>query len=80
MIWLFLKLKVFYNFVLIKIPNFWHLNLFVTFLGFVVCLPDGSAFNVKADVISYNMDWKAANLYLGIGGAYCDVCHLSKRD
>ena len=48
--------------------------------GFVVTLPDNRAVNVKSTNISYCIDRKAANLYLGLGGAYCDLCHHSKED
>ena len=49
--------------------------------GFVVNVPSSEeAVNVKAKIVSYMLDRKAANLYLGLGGAYCDLCHLSKED
>ena len=32
------------------------------------------------NVASHMMDMKAANIYLGIGGAYCDLCETSKED
>ena len=35
---------------------------------------------VKANVASHMMDMKAANLYLGLGGAYCDMCDHSRAD
>ena len=35
-------------------------------------------FNVKVIVQSYMMDTKAANLYLGVGSEYCDLCTCSK--
>ena len=34
---------------------------------------------VKVDIQSYMMDRKAADLYLGVGGAYCDLCSVSKQ-
>ena len=36
--------------------------------------------SVKVNVASYMMDIKAANLYLGLGGAYCDLCDHSRAD
>ena len=48
--------------------------------GFVVKMPGNKAINVKSTIVSYCLDQKAANLYLGLGGAYCDLCHLSKQD
>ena len=36
--------------------------------------------SVKVNVASYMMDMKAANLYLGLGGAYCDLCDHSRAD
>lgn len=47
--------------------------------GFVVEMPE-KAVNVKAINVSYCLDRKASNLYLGLGGAYCDLCHHSKED
>ena len=35
---------------------------------------------VKVNVASHIMDLKAANLYLGLGGAYCDLCNHSRAD
>ena len=35
---------------------------------------------VKVNVVSHMMDMKAANLYLGLGGAYCDMCDHSRAD
>ena len=34
---------------------------------------------VKVDISSYMMDRKAADLYLGTGGGYCDLCTLTKE-
>ena len=36
--------------------------------------------SVKVNVSSHMMDMKAANLYLGLGGAYCDLCDHSRAD
>ena len=35
---------------------------------------------VKVHIQSHMMDMKAAHLYLGLGGAYCDLCHSSKEE
>ena len=48
--------------------------------GFVVKLSDNQAINVKSKMVSYCLDRKATNYYLGIHGAYCDLCHISKED
>ena len=56
--------------------------------GFVVSVKDDDedkgdsqkSVNIKSKVLSYMLDRKAANLYLGLGGAYCDLCHHSKED
>ena len=34
---------------------------------------------MKVTIKSYILDMEAAHLYLGLGGAYCDLCHLSKN-
>ena len=34
--------------------------------------------SLKVNVASHMMDMKAANLYLGLGGAYCDLCDHSR--
>ena len=36
--------------------------------------------SVKVNVSSHIMDMKAANLYLGLGGAYCDLCDHSRAE
>ena len=36
--------------------------------------------NVKVNVASHMMDLKAANLYMGTGGAFCDLCSYSRED
>ena len=33
---------------------------------------------IKVDIKSHMLGMKAAHLYLGTGGAYCDLCNLSK--
>ena len=48
--------------------------------GFVVKMPGDRAVNVTSTNVSYCLDRKASNLYLGLGGAYCDLCHHSKED
>ena len=35
---------------------------------------------LKVNVASHMMDMKAAKIYLGLGGAYCDLCETSKED
>ena len=40
---------------------------------------DGKTFSVKVDIVSFMMDLKAAHLYMGIGGADCDLCTLSQK-
>ena len=40
----------------------------------------GKEISLKVNIISHMMDMKAANLYLGLGGAYCDLCDISKAD
>ena len=35
---------------------------------------------IKASCVSYMMDRKASNLYLGLGGAYCDLCVYAKTE
>ena len=34
---------------------------------------------MKVNITSYMLDRKAAHLYLSLGGAYYDLCHLSKN-
>ena len=34
---------------------------------------------MKVHIKSHMMDMKAAHLYLGLGGAYCDLCNFSKE-
>ena len=46
--------------------------------GFDV-LKAGQNYHVDVEIQSYMMDMKAAHLYLGTGGAYCDLCSLSKE-
>ena len=48
--------------------------------GFVLNVAEDRTVNVKSTIIAYSLDRKAANLYLGLGGAYCDLCELSKED
>ena len=33
---------------------------------------------LKVNVVSHMMDMKAAHLYLGLGGAYCDLCDIPR--
>ena len=35
---------------------------------------------VQTVVVGHMLDGKAAKLYTGLGGAYCDLCHFSKSD
>ena len=35
---------------------------------------------LKVNIESHMMDMKAAHLYLGLGGAYCDLCHATRED
>ena len=48
--------------------------------GFVVEMPEHRAVNIKSTNVSYCLDRKASNIFLGLGGAYCDLCHHSKED
>ena len=40
---------------------------------------DSGTIEVEANILSYMMELKAAHLYLGVGGAYCDLCSYSKE-
>lgn len=40
---------------------------------------DGQEIVLKVKIQSHMMDMKATHLYLGLGGAYCDLCHFSKE-
>ena len=40
----------------------------------------GNQINLRAKVVSHMLDGKAAKLYTGLGGAYCDLCHISKEN
>ena len=35
--------------------------------------------NMVVNIKAHMMDMKAAHLYLGLGGAYCDLCNYSKE-
>ena len=35
---------------------------------------------VYTDIDGHMMDRKTANLYTGLGGSYCDLCHVAKHD
>ena len=48
-------------------------------MGFTICL-NSEKIAVKASCASYMMDRKASNIYLGLGGAYCDLCEYTKQD
>ena len=37
-------------------------------------------YNVKCDLKGWMMDRKAANLFTGLGGSYCDLCKYSKGE
>ena len=41
---------------------------------------DEQNYNVKVVIASHMLDGKAAKLFTGLGGAYCDLCHYSKAD
>ena len=41
---------------------------------------DNRIINTKAIIVSYMMDLKATHLFLGIGGAYCDLCFYTKQE
>ena len=43
-----------------------------------VRLPTGQVCRVT--IVANSLDRKAANLYLGLGGAYCDLCTVSKEE
>ena len=34
---------------------------------------------LKVNVVSHMMDMKAAHLYLGLGGTYCDLCDATRE-
>ena len=57
------------------------LLLFMTylFLTFFVHPIYGKLSLVTAEIKGYMMDRKAANLYTGLGGSYCDLCTYSKE-
>ena len=40
---------------------------------------DEQNYNVKVVIASHMLDGKAAKLFTGLGGAYCDLCHYSKQ-
>ena len=42
-------------------------------------MKDEHEYKVKVTIQSYMLDMKAAHLYLGVGGAYCDVYTCSKQ-
>lgn len=46
--------------------------------GTVINREDGECC-VFADVIGHIMDRKAAQLHMGLGGSYCDLCSFSKE-
>ena len=41
---------------------------------------DKGLINAKAIIVAYMMDLKATHLFLGVGGAYCDLCFYSKEE
>ena len=41
---------------------------------------DSKVITVRSKIISYMLDGKAAKLYTGLGGAYCDLCSFSKEE
>ena len=38
------------------------------------------SYTVRVIIASHMLDGKAAKLFTGLGGAYCDLCHYSKAD
>ena len=46
----------------------------------VVCNFNNTPLCVTGEIKGYMMDRKAANLYTGLGGSYCDLCTYSKED
>ena len=40
----------------------------------------GKEIELKVKIVSHMMDMKAAHLYFGLGGAYCDLCDMSKEE
>ena len=41
---------------------------------------NSNTINVKYDIKTTMIDRKALNIYLGLAGAYCDLCSLSKEE
>ena len=39
---------------------------------------DDKELHLKVEIKSHMMDMKAAHLFLGLGGAYCDLCSYSR--
>ena len=48
-------------------------------VGFIANVGE-KAVSVKVNIASHMMDMKAANQYLGLVGAYCDLCDHSRDD
>ena len=47
--------------------------------GFMIT-KNSTDYQINVEIQSYMMDMKAAHLYLGTGGAYCDHCSVSKNE
>ena len=41
---------------------------------------NSNTINVKYNIKTTMIDRKALNIYLGLAGAYCDLCSLSKEE
>ena len=47
--------------------------------GSKIVVKDDQEIIMKVKIQSHMMDMKAAYLYIGLGRAYCDLCHFSKE-
>ena len=47
--------------------------------GCIINIPEVSDITLKVVIKSHMMDMKAAHAYLGLGGAYCDLCSFSRK-
>ncbi|XP_065647675.1 uncharacterized protein LOC136077082 [Hydra vulgaris] len=46
--------------------------------GFIIIF-NGQYLNIKVNIVADSFDRKASNIFQGLGGAYCDLCDLSKE-
>jgi hypothetical protein len=46
--------------------------------GFIIIFNE-QYLNIKVNIVADTFDRKASNIYQGLGGAYCDLCDLSKE-